>query len=75
MRTVTHKAFVSKAIELLKIKSYESIAEEIRKEAQAYIEQVGPENVLWITENAWHDRLTIVVWHYASQQGGSAPAP
>jgi hypothetical protein len=64
MRKVTHKSFVPKSIEMLKLKAYESIAEEIRREAEDYINQIGAENVLSITENTWHDGFTVIVWHY-----------
>ena len=66
MRRLTHKTFTSSALDMLKVKSYESIAEEVRQEAEAYIEQVGAEKVVSVTENAWQNRLAVVVWHYIS---------
>jgi hypothetical protein len=65
MRRLTHKSFTSTTLDMLKVKSYEAIAEEVRQEAEAYIEQVGAENVVSVTENAWQN-LAVVVWHYTS---------
>ena len=65
MRKITHKSFVPKSIETLKLKSYESIAEGIRREAEQYINQIGADNVVAITESTWHEWFTISVWHYA----------
>jgi hypothetical protein len=65
MWKVTHKSFAPKSIEMLKLKSYESIADEVRREAEDYINQIGAENVLSITENTGHGGFTVIVWHYA----------
>jgi hypothetical protein len=67
MRKVIHKTFVPKALESLKLKSYASIAEDVRREAEAYIDQIGAEQVLSITENTLHDEFAVVVWHYATK--------
>ena len=65
MRTITHKVFVPSSIEAFKLKSYEGIAGEVRQRAQEYINQVGAENVVSITESSWQEGFTITVWHYA----------
>jgi hypothetical protein len=65
MRKVTHKSIVPRSIEMLKIKSYEAIAEEVRREAEEFMNQIGAENVLSINENTWHEGFTVTVWHYA----------
>lgn len=63
MRRITHKTFMSGTFELLKLKSYETISEEVRKEAEEFIATVGADNVVSVTENNWHERFAIVVWY------------
>jgi hypothetical protein len=65
MRKITHKSFIPRSIEILKLKSYESIAEATRREAETYIDQIGAENVISIVENTWHESFAVIVWHYA----------
>jgi hypothetical protein len=64
MQQITHKSFTPKSTDLLKLKSYESIAETVRQEAEEYIGQIGAENVISITENAWQGKFAVIVWHY-----------
>jgi hypothetical protein len=66
MDKIIHKTFVPKALESLKLKSYGSIAEDVRREAEAYIDRIGADKVLTITENTLHDEFAVVVWHYAT---------
>jgi hypothetical protein len=75
MPTVSHRTFIQKSIDMLKIMSYESIAEKVRQEAEDYIGQIGAQNVISITESDWHEKFSVTVWHHTPEQeamGGKA---
>jgi hypothetical protein len=47
-------------------KSRESIAEQTRREAEEYMNQIGAENVISIVETDHSVGFSVVVWHYTS---------
>ena len=67
MSKITHKVFVSAAIDLRILKPTVEIYEEIREMVQTYINDIGAEKVVAINESIEASRLTIVVWHLVDE--------
>lgn len=64
MTRVTHKTFLSPVLDMRVFKPWADIDEELRQQAEAFVNEVGPDRVLWITERTTNEnRFVIVVWY------------
>lgn len=65
MVKVAHKTFLGPIVDVRAvIKSWPDIDEELRQQAQAFANEIGPDRVLWVTERTTNEnRFVIVVWY------------
>ena len=64
MARVVHKTFISPPLDLRVFKPWPDIDEELRQEAEAFINEVGADRVLSVTERTTNEnRFVIVVWY------------
>ena len=69
MARVAHRTFISPPLDLRIFKPRPDIDEELRQEAEAFVNEVGPDRVLWVTERTTNEyRFAIVVWYRADEQ-------
>jgi hypothetical protein len=64
MAVIRHKTFVGPIYDLRVVfKSWAEIHEEVRAEAEAFMNQLGGERILAISESSPRDQLVIAVWY------------
>ena len=65
MAKVAHKTFLGPLADVRAIiKPWPDIDEELRQQAEGFINEVGPDRILWVTERTTNEsRFAIVVWY------------
>jgi hypothetical protein len=64
MEGVTHKTFISLPSDLRVFKPWPDIDEELRQEAESFINEVGLDRVFCLTERMTNEnRFAVVVWY------------
>jgi hypothetical protein len=64
MEGVTHKTFISPPFDLRVFKPWPDIDEELRQEAESFINEVGLDRVFCLTERTTNEnRFAVVVWY------------
>jgi hypothetical protein len=69
MGVIRHKTFIGPFFDLRVYKSWADIYEEVRVEAEEFMNGLGAERVLSVSESTPRDQLVIVVWY---REGGGA---
>jgi hypothetical protein len=65
MRRVRHKAFLGPSFDLRITKSWPEVDEELRQEAEQFINEIGGDRLVDVTERTERDnRFVIVVWYW-----------
>jgi hypothetical protein len=68
MRRVLHKTFLGPSFDLRVMKSWPDIDEELRQEAEEFINEIGGERLVDVTERTERDsRFVIVVWYWSEE--------
>jgi hypothetical protein len=66
MSGVKHRTFISAPFDLRILTPWPDIDEELRQEAEAFINQMGLDRIVTITERTTNEnRFVIVVWYRA----------
>ena len=65
MRRVRHKTFLGPAFDLRLTKSWPEVDEELRQQAEQFINEIGGDRLVDVTERTERDnRFVIVVWYW-----------
>jgi hypothetical protein len=63
-----HKTFLGTTFDLRIMKSWSDIDEELRQEAEEFINEIGGERLVSVTERTERDnRFVIVVWYWSEE--------
>jgi hypothetical protein len=65
MRRVRHKTFLGLSFDLRLTKSWPEVDEELRQQAEQFINEIGSDRLVDVTERTERDnRFVIVVWYW-----------
>lgn len=68
MTVVRHKTFLGPSFDLRVLKPWPEIDEELRQQAELFINEVGPDRLVGVTERTERDsRSVIVVWYRSDE--------
>lgn len=68
MRKVRHKTFLAPVFDLRVLKPWPEIDEELRQQAEQFINELDPDRLVAITERTERDnRFVIVVWYWSEE--------
>jgi hypothetical protein len=68
MRRVLHKTFLGPSFDLRVTKSWPDIDEELRQQAEQFINEIGGDRLVDVTERTERDnRFVIVVWYWSEE--------